>query len=218
MKLKERILNLLFPPKCVLCQRILGKEETDLCHSCRKETKAFPKPKTRIPNIAQWRSLWYYDGNVRQSLLRYKFRGKQSYSRLYGQMLALSVAQQLDGRFDLLTWVPISAKRKRSRGFDQTEMIVRQIGQELGIPVTPLFVKIRHNKPQSGCKSREARKANVLGVYRVTEPASVAGKRILLVDDILTTGATVSECARVLLTAGAAQILCATVAATTKNN
>ncbi len=218
MSIRQRLLNLLFPPKCVLCQKILSKEETDLCHSCRRETKAFSKSKTRIPNIAQWRSLWYYDGNVRQSLLRYKFRGKQSYSRVYGQMLALLAAQELDGQFDLLTWVPISAKRKRARGFDQTELVVRQMGQELNFPVTSLLVKTRHNQPQSGCKSREARKANVLGVYKVTDPAAVAGKRILLVDDILTTGATVSECARVLLTAGAAQVLCATVAATTKND
>ena len=90
----QRLLNLLFPPKCVLCGKILEKEETDLCRQCRTEISDFPKPKRAIPFIESWLALWYYEGDVRRSILRFKFHNARSYAEIYGRMLAMKLAQE----------------------------------------------------------------------------------------------------------------------------
>ena len=211
MKIFHQILQLLYPPKCVLCRKLLQPQETDLCAQCRADTPEVTGVKRKFPHLANWTALWYYEGSVRASILRYKFRGSRSYCSSYGRLLAMKLLQESIA-FDILTWVPISPRRKWRRGYDQVELIARAAAKELGIAVTPTLRKIRHNRPQSTMKDAAARRANVLGVYRVTDPAAVAGKRILVLDDILTTGATLSECARTLLTAGAKEVNCATVA------
>ena len=211
MKLYHRLMQLLFPPKCVLCRKLLTEEETDLCAQCRADTPEITGTKRKLPYLAKWTGLWYYEGSVRASILRYKFRGSRSYSQSYGRLLAMKLLQE-DISFDILTWAPISRRRKWRRGYDQVELIAKAVAKELGVPPVSTLKKTRHNRPQSRLKDAAARRANVLGVYRVTDHETVAGKRILLLDDILTTGATVSECARTLLTAGANEVICATVA------
>lgn len=211
MKLYHRLMQLLFPPKCVLCRKLLTDHETDLCAQCRADTPEITGAKRKLPYLAKWTGLWYYEGSVRASILRYKFRGSRSYSQSYGRLLAMKLLQE-DISFDILTWAPISRRRRRSRGYDQVELIARAVARELGVMPVSTLVKTRHNRPQSRLKDAAARRANVLGVYRVLDPGQIAGKRILLLDDILTTGATVSECARTLLTAGAKEVICATVA------
>ena len=69
--LKDRILDIFFPAKCLLCQRVLSRDETDLCHNCRKDTEEYPKPKHKISFVAGWTSMWYYSDTVRKSLLLY---------------------------------------------------------------------------------------------------------------------------------------------------
>lgn len=213
MKILRIISDLLFPPKCILCGKVLEKEESDLCHGCRAEIFDCPKPKRVIPFIESWLSLWYYEGNVRHSLLRYKFYGQRSYAAVYGRLLAMKLLRDLPDTFDILTYTPISTLRRFSRGYDQVELIAKSIAAELGVEVVPTLKKIRHNPPQSGITGAAHRRANVLGVYRAVNPERFAGKRVLLLDDIITTGSTVSECARVLLTAGAKEVICAAVAA-----
>ena len=83
------------------------------------------------------------------------------------------------------------------------------------IPVRTLQ-KVRHNRPQSGISGQAKRRANVLGAYRITDPQQLRGKRVLLLDDVITTGATAGECARVLLTAGAKEVHCGCIAAAHK--
>ena len=114
--------------------------------------------------------------------------------------------------FDILTWVPVSPLRKLTRGYDQVELLAKAVGAELGIVPVPLLRKIRHNRPQSGIVGEAKRRANVLGVYRAEHRALLKGKRIVLLDDIITTGTTAGECARVLLTAGAKEVHCGAVA------
>jgi ComF family protein len=145
--------------------------------------------------------------------LRYKFRGRRSYAKVYGRVLAMKLQQAYPEGFDLLTWVPISDLRKFTRGYDQVELLAEAVAEELGIPSRPLLKKVRHNKPQSGITGQAERRANVLGAYRITDATAVAGKRILLLDDVITTGATAGECARVLLTAGVSQVHLGAVAA-----
>ena len=216
MKVLDFIQALLFPPKCPLCGKLLTKDETDLCHICRVEAPAHPAKGKNIPFVAQSCVLWYYKDNVRDSLHRYKFSGRQSYAPVYGRLLAMKLRQELPD-FDILTWIPISSRRLRKRGYDQVELLANAIGEELGIAPVKTLTKIRDNKPQSRLSSLPARKANVLGVYQAFEPARFAGKRVLLLDDIVTTGSTVGEASRVLLTAGAKEILCGAIAATQSN-
>lgn len=208
----QRVLHLLFPPKCVLCRSLLTKDQTDLCSHCRTHAPEFPDAKMKLSFIAQWTGIWYYKENVRASLLRYKFGGRRSYASAYGKLLAMKLQRMGWDDMDLITWVPISKQRRFRRGFDQSERIARIVAQELGLPLVATAKKIRHTKPQSTMGDAAHRRANILGAYRVTDPMVLKGKRILLIDDIVTTGATASECSRVLLTAGAKEVKLATVA------
>ena len=213
MRLYYHLMELLFPRKCILCRCLLRQEETDLCDRCRLNAPAYGKHKTKLQFLDSFAAVWYYEESVRTSLLRYKFGGARSYAPAYGRLLAMRIRQDLSEEFDLLTWIPVSSLRKLRRGYDQVELIAKAVGKELDITPVPALKKIRHNRPQSGIRNEEARRANVLGAYRVMDPAAVAGKRILLLDDILTTGATASEAARVLKTFGAREVHCAAVAA-----
>lgn len=205
--------RLLFPPKCVLCGSLLERNELDLCHACRCDSPECGSRGKNYPFLESWTAIWYYEGNVRHSVLRFKFGNKRGYAQCYGRLLAMKLLQAHPEGVDLLTWVPTGFLRRLKRGYDQSELLARAVGAELGMEPVKLINKIRNNPPQSGIKGPAQRRANVLGVYRVAQPEEVAGKRILLIDDIITTGATAGEAARVLLTAGAEQVHCGVVAA-----
>ena len=216
MKVIHWILQLLFPPKCILCKKVLGKEETDLCYNCRVEAPAYPNGKRKIQFLDSFTAVWYYEGNVRKSLLRYKFYGARKNADSYGRLLAMRLLETNPDGFDCLTWVPVSRLRKFRRGYDQSALLAKALGKELGIQPVPTLKKIRNNKTQSSLQGSAQRRANVLGAYRVINADAVRGKRILLVDDVFTTGATAGECARMLLTAGAKEVHCAAIAAARK--
>lgn len=216
--MKDRILHLFFPPKCVLCRKVLKSEETDLCHRCRADQPEYPGSKIKLSFIAQWTGLWYYKENVRLSILRYKFYGRRSYANSYGRLLAMKLQKDDWDDTDVLTWVPISRQRKFRRGYDQVELIGASLARELGMELTPTLKKIRHTKPQSTMGGISHRRANILGAFEVIDPEVVKDKRILLLDDIVTTGATASEAARILLTAGAKEVKLATLAVASHEN
>ena len=207
------IMELLFPPKCVLCGKVLDSGEIDLCRACRTDAPECPSGGRKLQFLDSWTSVWYYEGSARESILRYKFYGKRSYCESYGRMLAMKLSLEHPEGFDILTWVPVSTLRRLRRGYDQVELLAQAVGRELGMEPRPLLKKIRNNPPQSGITGTAQRRANVLGAYRCTDAGELAGKRVLLLDDILTTGSTAGECARVLLTAGAAQVHCGVIAA-----
>lgn len=213
MKLKDWFLGWLFPEKCILCGAILERQELDLCKRCRTDAPECQVSKIKYPFIDQWTALWYYEGDARYSLLRYKFHNRRNYAAGYARLLAMKLMTQERLDFDVLTWIPISQKRLRKRGFDQVELLAQCLGRELQIEPVPTLKKIRDNRKQSGIVGQAQRRANVLGVYQALDPQQFAGKRVLILDDILTTGATAGECARVLLTAGAAKVELAVIAA-----
>lgn len=210
----HRLLHLLFPAKCLLCRKLLADTETDLCHDCRKNAPVFTKAKNRLPHVARWTAVWYYKDTVRRSILRYKFYHARNHAPIFGRQIAMKLQAANMDDFDILTWVPVSPLRKLKRGYDQTKLLARAVAKELGVSATGCLVKIRHNQAQSGLKETSQRRANVQGVYKVIAPKAVQDKRILILDDVLTTGATVSECAKMLLFAGAREVLCAVVAVT----
>lgn len=207
------MLSLLFPPKCALCRKLLSRQESDLCHDCRKNAPEFRRTKSNIPFIAQWTAVWYYKDDVRKSIHRFKFGNARRYAGVYARLLAVKLQQSLTQDYDILTWVPVSGLRKLKRGYDQSQLLAGALGQELGSPAVRTLKKVRHTPPQSGFRKAEQRRANVLNAYTVLCREQITGKRILLVDDVVTTGATASECARVLMTAGAKEVIFAAVAA-----
>ena len=187
------LLDLLFPPRCVFCGRVLAARERDLCAQCR-------------------RTLPWLEGAVRDSLHRYKFKGRQAYHRAYGRLLAQCVRDHLADRYDLISWVPLSRERRRERGYDQAFLLCAAAALELGDVAVETLRKGRDTAVQSRLEGEARRRANVLGAYAAVEPELVRDKRVLLVDDIITTGSTFSECARVLRSAGAKEVLCAALA------
>jgi len=207
-----KLSDLLFPPKCVLCRAILEKGEVHLCLRCRIDGPDCSVYRTKLPFVDSWVAVWYYEGNARKSLIRYKFRGARSYVGSYARFLAAKIRQEYPEGFDIITWVPTDPIRKFFRGFDQVELLACALGQELDTQPVCLLKKVRHNRRQSSISGAAHRRANVLGAYKVIDAQQLSGARILLLDDIITTGSTVSECARVLLTAGAKEIHCGAVA------
>lgn len=209
----ETISNVLFPPKCVLCGELLDKHETDICRSCRVESSECHSGREKLSFLDSWAAVWYYEGYIRSSLLRFKFHRARHYAPVYGRVLAMRLSEEHPEGFDVLTWVPIGPLRKLKRGYDQVELLAKAVGEELGMEPLRMLRKVRNNPPQSGITGEAERKANVLGAYRVVNPEAFQGKRVLLLDDIITTGATAGECARMLLTAGAKEVHCGAVAA-----
>ena len=207
------MLHLIFPRKCVLCRKLLSKTEQHLCRNCHIEQPEFHRAKRNIPFIAHWSALWYYKEKVRPSILRYKFYGSRNYASRYADLMAARLEHALADRYDLLTWVPVSRLRSLRRGYDQAALLAKALGKRLGTPAVRTLRKIRHTPPQSGIRETAQRKANVLGAYRVTDPKLIQDKRILLIDDVVTTGATASECAKTLLLAGANKVIFAALAA-----
>ena len=206
-------MSLLFPNKCILCGKILDRNETDLCHACRVDSPECPVRKQKRTFLDSWVAIWYYKGYIRSSILRYKFRGARSYADVYGRLLAMKLAAEYPDGFDLLTWVPISFRRKWARGYDQVELLARSVGRELGMKPVRCLRKIRHNRPQAGISGEAQRRANVLGVYRVAGKTDLRGKRVLLLDDVITTGTTLDECAKMLKIFGAEEVYAVTAAA-----
>ncbi len=217
------LLDLVFPRKCALCRKILSKNETDYCRVCRMdspyfpvlEEKVHPSGKTELRFLDSFTAVWYYKGNVRNAILRLKFHGARFLAVPLGRSLAMKLYETHPEGFDCLTWVPVSAKRKRKRGYDQSQLLAKAIGRELGIESQPLLKKVRDNPAQSGV-SAELRRRNVAGVYAPVGKIDLTGKRVLLIDDVFTTGSTAEECARVLREAGAGEVHCAAVAAAQK--
>ncbi len=215
MKPLSLLLDLLFPPKCVFCGHILRSGEDGACAACQRDLPWIggPAAEQKPEFVSLCASPLWYQGPVRASFHRYKFKGARGYAGLYGRLVGQCVRDHLSGRYDLITWVPLSPKRARARGYDQARLIAQEAAAELGEAAVETLVKGREVPAQSGLgKDDAARRANVLGAYRVLDPERIAGKRVLLIDDVVTTGSTLSECARVLRTEGAADVVCATLA------
>lgn len=207
------LFDLLFPPKCVLCGKVLEHYEADICSGCRVDGPVCPQSKAKMHFVDGWCAIWYYEDDVRESILRYKFGNRRNYAKNYAKLLAQKLKEEYPEGFDVLTWVPISRRRKLKRGFDQVEKLAFALAEHLDMQPVQTLRKIRHNRPQSSISGPAHRRANVLGAYKVIRPEALWGKRVLLLDDVITTGATVGECARVLLTAGARQVNVGAVAA-----
>lgn len=217
MKLFDSIYNfigdLFFPPRCIFCREIL--ERSDICHECEK-TLPYTKGDAivmKFPFVSKCVTPLYYKDNVRAAILRYKFDGKEYYSERFAKIMTDCVENNLDcGDISMVSWVPLSRIRQHMRGYNQAKLLAVYIAKSIGLEYGPCLVKIRNNRAQSKTKSAKERSKNVIGVYKLKPGVSVEGKNILLIDDVVTTGSTLSECARMLRRAGANKVYCATIA------
>ena len=209
-------MNLLFPPKCPFCGKV--QDVPGICPDCEKDLPWIPGAEAlrEGPGGLRCAGAVWYEKTVRDALLRLKFQGASEIAEPLGELIARCAAEQFGGEFDTVTWVPVSKKRLRKRGYDQSELLARRACRFWEIQPVRLLEKKVDNPAQSGIHDGAARRANVLGVYEAV--GDVAGKRILLIDDICTTGATLIECTRVLEDAGAEQVVCVAVALTRKEN
>lgn len=214
MGILSRVRELVFPAKCMFCRRITGGEL--ICPECRVRLPEYGRVRGHGEFFSDCCAPLRYEGDVRRALLRYKFNGRRGYAAGFAKLMADCVSEVLEDSFDVVTWVPVSARRLRERGYDQARLLAELTAERLGVQVVHALRKSRHTRANSSIKGREGRAANILGAYEVRDAAAVRGKRVLLVDDIVTTGATLSECSRMLLMAGAEDVVCAAAAAARK--
>ncbi|MBR6376689.1 MAG: ComF family protein [Oscillospiraceae bacterium] len=208
--------NLIWPRRCILCRRFLGPVEARVCPECLSR---LPEPfsgSLRGSHYKRWAAAVWYEEPLREAFLRYKFGGCRFYAELFGPWLAEAARKQLDPGWELLTYVPISRLRLHKRGYDQTLLLARAAGRVLGAEPVRTLKKRNLVAPQSRTLNPQERQRNIRGAFRIIDPELVRGKGILLIDDLLTTGATVSEAARVLKEAGAGEIQVAVLAAAPK--
>lgn len=202
------LLDLLYPPKCPFCGRVLERGEVGWCASCQNELPWTEPDDAKTVEACDLclSPLWYRDG-VRDGMRRYKFGGGRVHARLFGALMNQCFQDRWTETMDLITWVPLHPKRKRERTYDQAELLARRVGELAGLPAEQTLEKIRATAVQSQTGEDEARKANVQGAYRTLPGLNLTGKRIILIDDVATSGATLSECASALRQAGASSVL-----------
>ncbi|MCL2046322.1 MAG: ComF family protein [Oscillospiraceae bacterium] len=207
------LLSLFFPPMCVFCGKSLSRIEDTWCKKCT-DTLPFTLDSGRQEGVNYDFSIapFYYAGNVQKSIHKYKFRGSSEFANVYGKVLADCILENPDIEYDIISWVPLSGTRERSRGYDQAMLLALATALHLDDVAVETLHKPVDVRAQSEIKGLDARIANISGAYKVTDPELIEGKRILLIDDIITTGSTLSECAKVLQEAGANRIICAALA------
>jgi len=207
------MLDILFPPKCVFCSRVLNKADEGWCDKCTESlpyADDFGRQDGEVFDFCV--SPLYYTGVVRRSILRYKFRGASQNADVYGKFLADCIRESPGMEYDIISWVPLSDKRERSRGYDQAMLLALATALQLDDVAVETLKKPHDVQAQSELGGKEERSANISGAYIASDPEIITGKRVLLVDDVVTTCSTLDECARVLLSAGASGVLCAALA------
>lgn len=198
--------SLLRGPVCPRCGRLFDSPEAlshspgHLCLSCRQD----------LPHFDQSLSVGYFEGTLREAIHAFKYRPCRALGRPLARWMSANIL--LKPGIDLVMPVPLHTKRLRQRGFNQSLLLAygisRAYGQDLSFDN---LQRVRFTTPQVRLSGAE-RIANVSGAFRLRRPGEVAGRPVLLVDDVYTTGATVNECARVLKEAGADRVLVLTLA------
>lgn len=211
MKLRamvDALLKTVYPPRCAFCGGQMTAGEI-CCGTCRETV--LPHPVVRQLKLSSGKNLQcygFYDyiDSVRYAIHDLKFHDRKEIGTMLGTLLAAeSKVHALVQTADYVAAVPISRKRRAARGYNQSELIARALAQQCGGTYAEVLEKHVHNLEQSAL-TRQERLENVIGVYRITNRVNLCGKSILLVDDIVTTGATLCACAEVLYQAGVAQV------------
>ena len=213
MKWISDLIDFILPRHCAVCGEVLSRGEQEICLNCLlalpliddAHCAEIEKLFWGIVPVERAASYFYYrKGSPYINLLhRLKYKNRPQ----IGVMLAKNAATELltKGFFngiELILPLPLSKKKERSRGYNQCDYIAEGLSQVTGIPVVRgCITRTKANETQTH-KNRQERWKNVEGIFAVSNPDAVRGKHVLLIDDVLTTGATISDCARALVRAG----------------
>lgn len=238
----SRLIDWLYPPRCRFCKdSVIGRDEDCFCLSCREKILLVSHPlcpmcgrpypsaggedhlcgicMTRPPYFYQARAWACYptaeveDHPLRGVIQRFKYGRKVSLGRPLGRLMARGCRQYFsEVSLDLILPVPLHPKRLRWRGFNQAVIFAREVGGLWRLPMDPfILLRSRETVPQTDLTEEERRK-NVRGAFSLVSAGAVRGTRILLVDDVYTSGATINECSRILVRGGAKEVHVLTLA------
>ena len=208
-KIVDNILNLIYPPVCGMCGKI-SKE--NLCNKCSIKIKQYEITNKYIQIkkdmfFDEIKCILNYKSDIRKTIIQYKFNNRAYLYKTFSKIILKN--KKTCGflkKYDIIIPVPMHIKRKRKRGYNQTELIAKEIAKNIDIKlITNNLVKTKNIKSQSKLSKRQ-RKENVKNVFELKRKDDIKNKNILIFDDIYTTGSTVNECAKVLKNAGANKI------------
>ena len=228
-KLKDFILWLVLTKKCKYCNTLISKDE-DLCADCKEDLPRISGEKCKFCGAGKDRcnckkhrmdfdgitSPFYYENGIKQGLQLLKFNNKSHLANIFAEDMAKCVKEDFnDIDFDFICYVPFSPFQTTERNYNQSELLAEEMSKRLEIPVKNALVKLFDVKTQHDMAIMQ-RKGNVHGIYDVKDGFSVKGKTVLLVDDIMTTGETLNNCALIMKIRGAEKVYCVTAALTAK--
>ena len=199
---------------CGRCAADVPRVEIPICYSCGCGKTVCVCAHAQSRFVAATAAPFYYMGSAETAILRMKFRGEPELSQALGDAMAAFAQTVYDGiAFDVVTFVPMTQKEQKQRGFNQSELLACRAADRLGLPCEATLYKLYETRCQRTLRQRQ-RSGNVLGVFDVCAPDAVRGRRVLLCDDLRTTGATLHECAKMLCLHGAREVFCLTAAVT----
>lgn len=228
-RLAGAILDFIYPPVCATCTRTLKKGEAYVCMRCWESFERVPPTET-VTQLIEGKFLadeavdkidsvfmFEQDVRVREAIHLLKYGGAETIAGRFGLSIAKKIVNDTKlSMCDTIAPVPLHPARRRERGYNQSELIARSICETLRINHVPgLLVRVRQTQTQTSFDA-EGRRVNVLGAFRLgkIDSSEVEGKKILLVDDVITTGSTIKECARTLKSNGASEVYGASAAIT----
>lgn len=212
------ILDLFFPPRCALCDEVIARFYRPLCPDCQAGALPYIEEK-RCKKCGRGKEQcackittllsdgiaapFYYKDKPKEAILRYK-RTEDTDRTAYfvSELTKTAYLAYADMIFDVVTAVPMHPRSEAKRGFDQVKPVAKAVAKALHVPYSPLLRKSIYTKPQKS-QYGSARAANLLGAFDVLDGTAVKDKRILLIDDVVTTAATTNECAKMLKIYGA---------------
>ena len=210
------VLNLIFPQCCLICGKICNRI---LCKNCKNKLEKHAIFKIEIVKNKNFYFdkqiyIFNYENDIRNLILDYKFHDKSYLYQIFAKIIIKNA--KIYGffkKYDIITSIPIHKKRKKQRGYNQSELISKEIAKNTeGIEFqNDILIKIKNTVPQS-LLNKAQRQKNVQGAYKVINEEKIKNKKIILFDDIYTTGNTVNECAKILKANGAKEVLVLTVA------
>lgn len=216
------LLNFVYPPICIYCETRLQGEEKLFCANCWQKVEPVESNSLEeLTAVKVWdslplekvKSLWWFDDFIQTVVHEMKYNRKLSLAKKLGADLADSILHDSDyASADLLIPVPLHKSKQRERGFNQSLLLAKSIAQNTGIPVNNKIIK-RVQKTQAQAKLNAAQRMNnVNNAFEVIDVDRIKNKKVILIDDVCTTGATLFACSDVLLSSGCSHVFAVTVA------
>lgn len=183
-------------PRCLKCGKPVDNDETEICYDCSRTKHLY----------SQGVGVWAYTNEIKQSIYRFKYHNKREYGEFYGQEIKKQYGSIIQGwGADVLVPVPLHKSKLRKRGYNQAEIIAVSLGEKMGIPVAPdVLCRKKKTSAQKELNDKERLK-NLENAFIITDN-DVKYNKVILVDDIYTTGTTIDACARVLMEAGVKEV------------